>query len=133
MPELWIILVSILIAGVVKKRKELIVFFMSKRVIRMTMTLYTCKAGSHQCFPGSIYTIKNSSGPELSIVGSPFVIGHRVPVKCGGYKFFISGTRQHITCQLVDQKLIIRKVLIERIDQPVAITPDNPFIISFIS
>ena len=79
--EYWIFERRIFVAGVVKKRHEFIILVMLERIVRMTMTLHTIKAGTHYSTPGGVYAVKHGSGSILFIVGATFVIVHGVSVK----------------------------------------------------
>src|SRR5215210_6900198 len=100
MAEQRIIVVSIFISCIVEESHELIIIFMFEGIVRMGMTLYTGKGGTHRGLPSSVDPVHNCRCSEFFIVSSAFIIGHSITMKSGGNVILICCRWQKIACDL---------------------------------
>src|SRR5687768_8981839 len=133
MTQQWIIFFGIIVTTVIEKSHELIIIVMLKWIVGMTMTLYARESSSHQHFPGRVHAIDHGSRSEFFVVGSAFIIGHGIAMKCSGDILRIRRIGKKITGNLLCQETIIRHIAVECIDRPVAVTPDGAAVIALIS
>ena len=84
----------VFVTRIVKERQVFVVFFVPKRIIRMTVTLNTAKRCSLKYIPSSIDAVYNGSDSKFFILGSAFVICHRIAVKTGRHQIIVSGIGQ---------------------------------------
>ena len=99
----------------------------------MAMTLHTGKSSSHQRLPGRVHTVKHSRSSEFFIFRSAFIIGHGIPVKGSCNILRIRGIRHEVAGNLIPDELVVGFISIKCMNQPIAITPDAPAVVSFIS
>ena len=88
------------------------------------MTLRTTGRQSHPHLHRGVNAILDGRNPKLLVVRPAFVVRHRVPVKRGRQNLLIRRVGKQVAGQLLDRKLVKWLVAIQRVDDPVAITPD---------
>ena len=71
--------------------------------------------------------------PKFLIVSPTFIIVHRIAVKGCGDKLFVSRIGKHIARELLNSKLVEGFVLVKTPDDVIAVAPDDPGRISFVS
>src|SRR5687768_7570073 len=81
--------VRILITGIVKKSKGLIILLMFKRIVWVTMALNATHSSALPDFVRCIHAIQRCSYPKLFILCSSFIIVHRIAVKRSGDELII--------------------------------------------
>ena len=106
---------------------------MPERVVGMAVTLYAGETAAHQYLPGRIDPIDHRRGPKFLIIGSTLVVGHRIPMKGRGDQLLIRSSGDEIPGHLFRQEPVIGFVFVETFDQIIAVTPDVPGVVSFIS
>ena len=129
----WVIFIGIFIPGVVEESYELIIFLIPERIIGMAVTLRAGEGCAHQRFPGGVHAVEYGGSAEFLIVGSSLIVGHRVAVEGGGEKLVVGRVGEEVAGQLFRNKLIIRFIVVERLNQPITISPNAPDIIPFIA
>ena len=91
----------------------------------MAVTLNTTHRRALPYVEGSIDPIDNGCNTKLLIICTSFVIVHGVSVESGGDELVIGRFRKQVPCELFDGKLVIRKVTVERLDDPIAVLPNG--------
>ena len=82
MPE-WFIISPVGISSGIKEGKKFVKLFMLIRIIGVAVTLYTADCCSLPDFKSCIDPVDDSIYPEFFVIGSSFVIGHRIAVEGG--------------------------------------------------
>ncbi len=91
----------------------------------MVVTAAALEGESQKRRPHRIDAIGDISHAELFFDDTPFFILHMQSIEGGRQTLSFGGLRQQIPRQLPGQKLIERQVLIEGLNDPVAIRPDG--------
>ena len=91
----------------------------------MGMTLGAAHRQPQPDRPGGIDAVLDGGGAELLVVGPPFGIGHRVAVEGRGHALVEGRAGKQVARELFDGELIIREVVVEGVDDPVAVAPDR--------
>src|ERR1041385_7951149 len=104
MSQGWIIVVSVFVSGVVEERHELVILFVAKGIVGVTVTLHTGERRTHQRFPRGVHAIDHSSRSELFVICSAFIVGHRVSMKRSGQVLIVGRVRKQVARELFDEK-----------------------------
>ena len=89
----------------------------------MAMAFGTTKGQAHPNLAGGICTILHRCDAEFFIIGSTFGIGHGVAMEGSSEQLILGSVGQKIACELIDGELIIGKIAVEGIDNPIAEGP----------
>ena len=92
----------------------------------MAVALGTADGESHPDVHRRVDAIFHGRHAELFVVGSPLRVRHRVAIEGGGHELLVRRPGQQVARQLLDRKLVERRVRVERVDHPIAIEPDRP-------
>ena len=114
------------VGALVEEGVGLEVFRDGDRVILMGVALRAGHGGAHEDRVGGIDAVDDRGVAELFVAGASLVLGHRVAMEGGRDDLVFGGVREQVSGQLLDRELIERLVLIERLDHPIAIGPDDP-------
>src|SRR5689334_19954682 len=99
----------------------------------MAVALNTSECCTLPHFPRCAHPIDQCGYTELFVFCSALIIVHGVAMEGGCNKLLIGRVREKVTCKLLDRELIVRHVLIERFDHPVAIAPNRSRSITFVT
>ena len=124
--KLWLVVVAIGIFGLVEDRVELVIVFDGDRIVLVRMALGTPHGQSHPNLKRRIDTVFHGSDSKLFIIGPPFVIAQGRPMERRGDTLSRRGILKQVPCELFDGELIVRHIVVERLDHPIAIGPKFP-------
>ena len=80
-----------------------------------------------------VQAIHDGGDAEFLVVRAALRIGHRVPVKRGGDQLLRIGVREQVARQLFHREPVEWHILVERLDDPVAVSPDGAGKVFFVS
>ena len=95
------------------------------RIVLVGVALRAGHGGAHEHGVGRVDAVDDGGVAELLVAGAAFVLGHRVAMEGGGDDLVFGRIRQQVSGQLFDRELVERLVLVEGLDHPVAISPDD--------
>ncbi|MCG3120742.1 MAG: hypothetical protein ALAOOOJD_03570 [bacterium] len=133
MPQHGILFVGVMIARIIEECHEFVILFMTKRIVRVAVTLHASEGCALQRFPRRVHTINHCGDAKLFVIGAALIVGHRVAMERRGNKLRFSWIRQQITRKLLGEKLIIRFIVVKRTDYPIAVAPDAAGIIALVT
>ena len=119
--------------GIIEQSEKGVIIAVSDRVIFMSVTLGTTKGQSQPCRGGRAHAIGHRVEAELQRIDSPFFVKHRISMKPRRDTLIDGRAGKHVTSQLLDRKLIVRHIGVDRVDDPVAVRPDRSLSIFFIA
>ena len=79
----------------------------------------------------AIHAVEQSFHAELLGIDAAFLVQHRIAQKSGGDPIVLSGMRQLIAGDLFDDEAVVGQVTVERMNDPVAIRPDETRLVLF--
>ena len=112
------------IGGVVEKAEAGIVFLVLDRVVGMAVALHAAHREALENLPCGHVAIHRSHQAELLVVGAALAVHLGKAVKGGGEFLVESGAGDEVAGELVDDELVVGKVVVEGLDEPVAVFPD---------
>ena len=124
--KLRLVVVAIGIFGLVEDRVELVVVLDGDRIVLVRMALGTPHRQSHPNLQRRIDTVFHGRDSELLIIGPPFIIAQGRAMKSRCDTLSHRGTFKQISGELFDGELIVRHIVVERMDHPIAIGPKIP-------
>ena len=124
--KLGLVVVAIGICGLVEDCVELVIVLDGDRIVLVRMALGTPHRQSHPNLQRRIDTVFHGRDSELLIIGSPFVIAQGRAMKSRRDTLSHRGTFKQISGELFDGELIVRHIVVERMDHPIAIGPKIP-------
>src|SRR5712672_2158720 len=89
--------IGIFISRVVEESEELVIVFVTERIVRMAVALHAGKGRSHHSFPRGVHAIQGGGCSEFFILRSSFIIGHGVAMEGGGNVLVLCWIRQQIS------------------------------------
>ena len=113
------------IGALVEERVGLEVFRDGDRVVLMGVALRAGHGGAHEYRIGRVDPVDDGGVAELFVAGAAFVLGHRVAMKGGRNDLVFGGVGEQVAGELLHRELVEGLVLIERLDHPVAVGPDD--------
>ena len=90
------------------------------------MALGTPHRQSHPNLQRRIDTVFHGRDSELLIIGPPFIIAQGRPMERRGDTLSHRGTFKQISGELFDGELIVRHIVVERMNHPIAVGPKIP-------
>src|SRR5690606_20343802 len=84
-------------------------------------------------FHGGIDAIDDGRVAEFFVVGTAFVVGHRIAVKGGGDELLGGGLGEQIAGELLNGELVVGHIPIKRVDDPIAVAPHGAAPIRFVA
>src|SRR5690606_20877135 len=102
-------------------------------VVGMAVTLHTTHGYSLPRLVGSPHPFQNGCNSEFLVVGSPFIVGHRVAVKGSSDVLGFRRMREHTSRQLFYGEPIEGHIVIEGLYHPIPVLPDLPVQVLFVS
>ena len=106
---------------VIQEREEAIVLFLRHRIVFVRMTLSTLNRQTEKRLANRVHTIEHGVHAELFRVDTTFFVEHRVSQEPRCDNLVLSRSRQQVSGQLLDDKLVVRKVLVQSIDHVVPV------------
>ena len=124
----------VLLAGVPREREvsfvsvviegeELVVLVLGNIVV---LVVVTSGAGEREAEPhgtGSLQAIHARGHAPLLLVGAALGVGQGLPMKCSGQALPGGSAWEEVARQLLHREPVVRKILVDRVNYPVAITP----------
>ena len=99
----------------------------------MSMALGTAKRQSQPRRGGRAHAIGHRVEAELERVNPSFFIKHRISMKSRCDALIDGRVGKHVSRQLLDRKLIVRNISVDRVDDPVTVRPHRSLSIFFIA
>ena len=113
------------IGGVVEEGQGAVEVFLHERIIRVAVALHAAHRRALEDLPRGPDAVDDLGQAVLLVVRAALLVGHRVAIEGGGYQLLGGRIRQQVPGQLFDREPVERHVGIERLDKPVAVTPDG--------
>src|SRR5262245_51862633 len=110
----------------VKEGEELVILALREGVELVVVTLRATQRDTEEHRRGRVHSVEHGLDAELLGVNAAFLINLRVAIKPGGDLLADGRVLQQIAGELPDRKLVEGQVVIERVDDPVAVCPDGP-------
>ena len=82
--------------------------------------------------PRRVHPVYNGGDTELFVVGAAFRIRHRIAMETGRDRLVLGSVRQQVARELLNRELVEGEVVVERLDDPVAIPPHGPIRVRFV-
>ena len=112
--------------GVIEKREQPVVFFLSQRVEFVRMALGALRRQAQHGPPETIDAVEHLHHAELLGDDRPLLVDHAIAEESRGDDLLRSRPGQQVSRQLFDQEPIVRHVAVQRVDHPVAPHPLFP-------
>ncbi len=113
------------VCRLVEDRIELVVFLIRERVVLVAVALGAAHRQAHPDLHRGVDAVLDRGHAELLVVGSAFGVGHRVAMKGRGDLLVEGRAWQQVAGDLLDGELVVGKVAVQGVDDPVAIAPDG--------
>ena len=107
----------------VEEREELIVLPVGNGVVLVGMATGAAHGESHERQTRGVGPVHHLLHPVLLRVHAALGIGERVAVKPGGRLLLHGGVRQQVAGQLFHHELVVGKVAVVGVDDPLAVAP----------
>ena len=120
------VVVPVGVRRLVEEGVERIEFRVRNGVVLVGVALGAAPGESHPRLPGRGDPVLDGGVAKLLVVGAALRVGHRVAVKPRRDQVVGGRIRQQIPGELADRELVEGHVVVQRIDDPVAIGPDRP-------
>ena len=112
------------ILALVEQPVEAVVIDLGDRVVLVRVALGAAYGEAHPHLHGGVHAILYSRHAELFVVGAAFIIRHRVAMEGGGDDLVLGGIGKQIAGELFGGELVERHVVVQGLDDPIAIKPD---------
>ena len=99
----------------------------------MAVALHAGEARAHDGLPGGVDPVYDRGQPELLIVASALVVGEGVTVESRGDELFVAGLGEQVAGKLLGEEPVVRHVVIEGSNQPVAVPPDRSRLVGLVA
>ena len=109
--------------AIVQESGELVVVLLRSRVVLVIVTLAAIEREAKPNGAGGGHAIVESVPAEFERVGSAFLVQHGVTVKAGRDSLVERRPFQQIARELLDRELVERHVIVDGLDDPIAIEP----------
>ena len=110
---------------VVQERKQAVILLLRQRIEFMVVALGALNRKPKNTLADAIHSVEQSFHPELLGVHAAFLVQHRIAEKSGRDEIVLPRIWQLIAGDLFDDEPVVGQVLVERVDNPVAIRPDE--------
>ena len=97
----------------------------------MIVALGALDGEAEDALADGVHAVEHGFHAELFGIDAAFLVDHRVAQEAGGDDLILRGMRQQIAGDLLDDELVVRQVAVERVDDPIAIEPDEPRLVLF--
>src|SRR5438067_8225287 len=97
----------------------------------MIVALRALNRQTKDAFANAIHAIKHGIHAKLLRIDAALLVNHRISQKTGRYDLVLARIWKLITGDLVDNKLIVRHVAVQRVDYPVAVKPNAARLVLF--
>ncbi len=111
------------LVAVVEEREQLIELVVRDRIVLVRVTLGAADGEPQPNAAGGGHAVEDRLDAPLLLVGAPFGIGQRLPMKRRRQPVVGRGAGQQVAGQLFDRKAVQRQVVVHRLDHPIAIAP----------
>ena len=101
------------------------IFVDRDRIVLVGMALRAGHRGAHEDGVGRIHAIDDGGVSEFFVARAAFVLGHRIAMEGRGDELVFGRLGQQVAGHLLDDELVVRLILVEGLDDPVAVGPDN--------
>ena len=118
--------------GVVEESEEAVKLLLREGVEFVVVALSAAERGAEPDRCGRVDPVDNGGNTKLLGIDTPLLVNHGVAVKAGRDLLIIGRVRKKIAGDLLDRELIVGKVAIERVNDPVAIEPDLAPVVLFV-
>ena len=115
---------AVSVAGVVEEAEACVVFLVLDGVVGMAVALHATHGKPLENLPGGDVAVHRGDQAELLVVGAALAVSLGQAME-GGREFLIERRAgDEIAGELVDDELVVGKIPVECIDDPVAVFPD---------
>ena len=112
------------IAGVVEEAEAGVILLVVDGIVGMAVALHAAHGEPLENLPGGDVAVHRGEQAELLVVGAALAVHLREAVERGGEFLIQSRAGDEVAGELVDHELVVRQILVEGIDDPVAVFPD---------
>ena len=101
------------------------IFVDRDRIVLVGMALRAGHRGTHEDRVGGVDAVDDGGVTEFFVARAAFVLGHRIAMEGRGDELVFGRLGQQVAGHLLDDELVVRLILVEGLDDPVAVGPDN--------
>lgn len=112
------------VGALVENSEDLKVLVLGDGVVFVAVTLGAGHGRAHPHGEGRVDAVHHGGDAKLLVAGAAFVLRHRVAVKGRGDELVLAWLGQQVPGDLFDSELVEGKVAIERLQQPVPVSPN---------
>ena len=119
------VVAAVRVLALVEERIKLVVLLLRDRVILVGVALRAAHRQPHPHLHRCVHPVANRLGAKLLVVGATLGVRLGVAMERRREQLVARWLRQQVAGQLLDGELVVRHILIECLDHPVAIFPDD--------
>ena len=101
------------------------IFVDRDRIVLVGMALRAGHGGTHKDRVGGVDAVDDGSVTEFFVARAAFVLGHRIAMEGRGDELVFGRLGQKVAGHLLDDELVVGLILVEGLDDPIAVGPDN--------
>ena len=116
----------------IEDREGAIVLLVADRIVRVAVALCASDRRALPDGPGRVHPVHDGGDTELFVVGAAFRIRHRVAMETRRDPLPFGRVRQQVARELLNGELVEGEVVVERLDDPIAIPPHGPIRVRFV-
>ena len=90
----------------------------------MAVALCALDGQAEDAFADGVHAVEHRFHAELFGIDAAFLVDHRVAEEAGGDDVVLGRVRQQVAGELSDDEAVVRKVFVQRVDDPIAIGPN---------
>ena len=109
---------------IVEVGEDLVKLLLGDRVELVIVAARAAERQPEKCGAGGGHAVHDRLHAVLLEIDAAFIVARRIAMEAGGDQLIHGRVRQHVARDLFDRELVERHVVIQRIDDPVAIFPD---------
>ncbi len=118
---------------IIQEREHAVIFIVREWIIFMRMALGALNGQPEDTLADRVHAIEHGFHSELLGINAAFLVDHGIAEESGRDVLVLRSVRQFVTGDLLDDEAVVRKVAVDRVDNPVAVKPDEPELILFIT
>ena len=110
---------------VVEEGEDAVILFLLEGIVLVVVALGALDGDAEDTFADGVHAVEHGLHAELLGVDAALFVDHRIAQEPGGDALVLGGVRQQVAGDLLDDELVVGQVVIEGVDDPVAVEPDD--------
>ena len=109
--------------AVIQKCEDAVVFFLFQWIVLVVVALSALDGDAKDPLSDGVHAIKHRLHAELFRINAALFVQHGVAQEACGHDLVLGRAGEHVTRDLLKDELVVRQILVECVDDPIAVEP----------